>query len=191
MTEQEITLIRLSQRGDTRAFTKLVAMHDANVMNLAMSLLGSKEDAADVYQEIFIKVHKSLKNYRFKSEFSTWLYRVTVNTCMSYLKRRGRKQALFSKSIDADPITTFDRPGDEKYEADSNLLKEEMSNIVNEAIENLPPQQKIVVVLRHFQNKKLREIADIMDLNEGTVKGYLFRAMNTLKDILEPYFHKH
>lgn len=187
VTEKEITLVRLAQKGDTRAFDELVALHDSQVMNLAMSLLGSKEDAADVYQDIFIRVFKALNSYRFESELSTWLYRVTVNACLSFRKSRGRQQSFFPKSIESDPEPLMDKPQDAQYEADSNLLQNEMSNIVKAAIDELPPQQKTVVILRHYQNKKIREIADIMELNEGTVKGYLFRAMQTLKDKLEPY----
>lgn len=188
MTEREITLVRLSQKGDSRAFGELVAIHDANVMNLALSLLSSKEDAADVYQEIFIKVFKALKNYRFESELSTWLYRITVNTCLSYRKSRGRVRSMIPKSIESDPQPVINRPDDAQYEADSSLLDVEMSDLIKDAIEELPPQQKAVVILRHYQDKKIREIADIMELNEGTVKGYLFRAMRTLKDKLEPYY---
>ena len=188
MTEREITLVRLSQKGDSRAFGELVAIHDANVMNLALSLLSSKEDAADVYQEIFIKVFKALKNYRFESELSTWLYRITVNTCLSYRKSRGRIRSMIPKSIESDPQPVINRPDDAQYEADSSLLDVEMSDLIKDAIEELPPQQKAVVILRHYQDKKIREIADIMELNEGTVKGYLFRAMRTLKDKLEPYY---
>ena len=188
MTEREITLVRLSQKGDSRAFGELVAIHDANVMNLALSLLSSKEDAADVYQEIFIKVFKALKNYRFESELSTWLYRITVNTCLSYRKSRGRVRSMIPKSIESDPEPVINRPDDEQYEADSGLLDAEISDLIKDAIEELPPQQKTVVILRHYQHKKIREIADIMELNEGTVKGYLFRAMKTLKDKLEPYY---
>ena len=192
VTEKEITLVRLAQKGNTRAFNELVAIHDAHVMNLALSLLGSREDAADVYQEIFIKVFKSLKNYRFQSELSTWLYRITVNTCLSFRKSRGRKQSIFPKSIEANPDPILNRPDDDdQYEADSALLKGEMSEIIVDAIEELPPQQKAVVILRHYQDKKIREIADIMELNEGTVKGYLFRAMNSLKEKLEPYYTKY
>ena len=188
MTEREITLVRLSQKGDSCAFGELVAIHDANVMNLALSLLSSKEDAADVYQEIFIKVFKALKNYRFESELSTWLYRITVNTCLSYRKSRGRVRSMIPKSIESDPEPVINRPDDEQYEADSGLLDAEISDLIKDAIEELPPQQKTVVILRHYQHKKIREIADIMELNEGTVKGYLFRAMKTLKDKLEPYY---
>lgn len=187
MTEREITLVRLAQRGDTRAFGELVAIHDANVMNLAVSLLGSKDDAADVYQEIFIKVFKALKNYRFQSELSTWLYRITVNTCLSFRKTRGRVKSVFPVNIETDPEPIFNQADDETDNADSAMLKDEMSDIVRQAIEELPPQQKTVVILRHYQDKKIREIADIMELNEGTVKGYLFRALQTLKEKLEPY----
>jgi len=188
LTEKEITLIKVAQKGDTVAFGELVALYDAKVMNLAISLLGSKEDAQDIYQEIFTKVFKSLKKYRFKSEFFTWLYRITVNTCLSYRKQRGKRQERYPFSIDRNPEGPYDIPDPDSTEADENVLKSEMSEIVKRAVDSLPPRQKAVIVLRHYHQKKIREIAEIMNLNEGTIKGYLFRAVRSMKDKVEPYY---
>jgi RNA polymerase sigma-70 factor (ECF subfamily) len=189
VTEREIKLIRLAQQGDTKAFGELVALHDTQVMNLAISLVGCKEDARDVYQEIFTKVYKSLKQYRFQSEFFTYLYRITVNTSISYRKNRSRKKAFFPMSVEDDPESSQNLPMENEEGVDSDMMQEELSDIVKAAIEELPPKQKAVVILRHYHSKKLREIANIMNLQEGTVKGYLFRALGTLKTKLGPYYY--
>jgi RNA polymerase sigma-70 factor (ECF subfamily) len=188
VTEKEIRLVRLAQQGDHRAFGELVAIYDSQVMNLALSLVGSSEDAHDVYQEVFIKVYKSLKNYRFQSEFFTWLYRITVNTCITYRKSRQRKRNFFPTSIEEDSEVVLNQPLEEANNTDSKMMDDELSRVMREAVEQLAPKQRAVVVLRHYQNKKIREIAEIMNLNEGTVKGYLFRALRTLKTKLEPYY---
>ena len=187
MTQKEITLIKLAQGGDTEAFSELVAEYDSRVMNLAGSLLGSIEDARDVYQEIFIKGYNSLKKYRFKSEFYTWLYRITVNTCLTFRKSRGRRSERFPMRLEDNPELTVNFPDADAPGADETLLEGELSEMLRKAVKQLPPKQRAVVVLRHYHHKKIREIAEIMSLNEGTVKGYLFRAVRTMKEKLEPY----
>lgn len=188
MTDRDITLIKLSQKGDTRAFGELVANYDAKVMNLAVSLLGSLEDARDVYQEIFTKVYKSLKNYRFQSEFYTWLYRITVNSCLTYRKSRSRRLEKFPMKIEGNEEFIMSKPDYDSPDTDEALMNDEMSEMVKKAVDQLPPKQRTVIILRHYHHKKIKEIAEIMDLNEGTVKGYLFRSVRTMKDILEPYY---
>lgn len=190
MTEQEITLVRLAQQGDAAAFGDLVANYDSQVMNLALSLLGSSEDARDVYQEIFIKVFKSLKKYRFQSDFYTYLYRITVNTCLTFRKGRSRRREHFPISIEDNPELMLNKPDMNSTDANSLTLKTELADILKRSVDELPPKQRAVVVLRHYHHKKIREIADIMTLNEGTVKGYLFRAVRTLKEKLEPYYQQ-
>ena len=188
MTEEEINLIRLAQRGDVKAFGDLAANYDARVMNLAISLLGSSEDAQDVYQEVFIKVYKCLKGYRFQSDFFTWLYRITVNTCLSYRRSRQRKRALIPSSIEDNPEMADSLPDCEAASLDDGVMAWEMSQLMRRAVDDLPPKQRAVLILRHYQQMKIREIAEILELNEGTVKGYLFRALKALKKKLEPYY---
>ncbi|MCH7938403.1 MAG: sigma-70 family RNA polymerase sigma factor, partial [Candidatus Marinimicrobia bacterium] len=84
MDQKTVTLIRASQRGDQKAFHELVAMYDEKIMILALQLLKNKEDAEDVYQEVFLKAWKNLPTFEFKSDFYTWLYRITTNSCYSY-----------------------------------------------------------------------------------------------------------
>jgi len=188
LTEKEITLIKTAQKGDTVAFGELVALYDTKVMSLAVSLLGSREDAQDIYQEIFTKVFKSLKKYRFQSEFFTWLYRITVNTCLTYRKQRGKRQERYPVSLDTFTEGFYNVPDRDSVIADEDMLRSEMSNVVKKAVESLPPKQKTVIVLRHYHQKKIREIAEIMNLNEGTIKGYLFRAIRSMKEKVEPYY---
>ena len=188
MTDNEISLIRLAQKGDAKAFGDLVEKYDDKVMNLALSILGSREDAQDVYQEVFIKVFKALKTFRFQCEFFTWLYRITLNTCLSYRKNRQRKRTMIPARIEDNPENMYDMPDQNGTGPHENVMDTEMSDKLREAVDELPPKQKAVVILRHYQQMKIRQIADIMELNEGTVKGYLFRAAKTLKTKLEPYF---
>ena len=80
------------------------------------------------------------------------------------------------------------KPDYDSPDTDEALMNDEMSEMVKKAVDQLPPKQRTVIILRHYHHKKIKEIAEIMDLNEGTVKGYLFRSVRTMKDILEPYY---
>ncbi len=188
MTDREISLIKSAQGGDTRAFGELVENYDSQVMNLALSVVGSSNDAMDIYQEIFIKVFKSLKGFRFRSEFKTWLYKVTMNTCFTYIKKRQRERERTGVSIDENPHVILNLPADGSTGADRPVMDDEISQVLRGAVDELPPKQKAVVILRHYEDRKIREIAEIMSLGEGTVKSYLFRAVQTLKKKVGPYY---
>lgn len=188
MTDREIILIRRAQGGDTGAFGELVENYDSQVMNLALSVIGSYEDALDIYQEIFIKVLKALKGFRFQSDFKTWLYRITMNTCYTYIKKRQRQRERISTSVEDNPDLFLNQPGDDSQSADNSVMDDELSQVLKRAIDELPPKQKAVVVFRHYHDMKIREIAETMKLGEGTVKSYLFRAIQTLKTKVGPYY---
>nr|MBC8203880.1 sigma-70 family RNA polymerase sigma factor [FCB group bacterium] len=138
MTEREIALIKSAQQGDTKAFGELAAAYDQKVMNLALSLVGSVDDARDIYQEVFTKVFKSLKNYQFKSAFYTWLYRIVVNTCLTYRKSRSRRQEMTPVSVEGNPETLATIAEDKAYESDADLMRSEREYQVRCAIDTLP-----------------------------------------------------
>jgi len=145
-------------------------------MNLALQLTHNRQDAEDLYQEVFLKAYRHLNQFRFESGFYTWLYRITVNTAYNM----HRKQ---SKMRFADPHAEDDRsplsliPAEDH--TDSQRL--EVMGQVKKALEILPKQQQIVFILKHLQNQKIKDIASIMGLSEGTVKKYLFRAVEKLR----------
>jgi len=189
MEQSEELLILKAQRGNQSAFESLVANYDARVLSLIYSMLNNMDDARDVYQEVFIKVFKSIGRFRFQSEFYTWLYRIVVNECINYRKKRSQKM---HESIDDVALME----GDLKFvhnetasNPEQNILERELQRQISHGLERLSPKQKTVFTLRHYQGYKLSEIAEIMNCSEGTIKNYLFRALQKMKDQLRDYYH--
>ncbi|MGE5365127.1 MAG: RNA polymerase sigma factor [Bacteroidota bacterium] len=190
MTETEQNLINSAIRGDMDAFEQLIYKYDKHVLSIAYGYRINAEDAKDIYQEVFIRVLKGLSSFEFKSEFSTWLYRITVNVCLTYVSRR-KKQAVYASIDEAagdDEEQTGFRLPDELTDcntADEILIGKETSRSIHRALETLSPQQKMVFTLKHLKDHKIKEIAEIMQCNEGTVKKYLFTAVHKLRDKLK------
>lgn len=190
MVQEEFDLIKKAQTGDMNAFKQLVLKYDKEVLSIAKSFKNNADDAQDIYQEVFLRVFKGLKNFQFKSEISTWIYRITHNVCITYYQTRKRNnyesidREINSKTEEtfADGIVNSDHP---EKRIDNWHLRE----LINSAIENLPSQQKFAFTLKFVQEYKIKEIAEIMNCNEGTIKRYLFTASqkmrNKLKHLME------
>ena len=190
MTVEENQLIERAKEGDMIAFEKLVYRYDRHVLAIAASYRNSKEDAKDIYQEVFLRVFKGLKNFEGKSEFSTWLFRITTNVCITYstVKKRHAYTPIDNSYEDEDGESNsiIDKISD-NYSTDSDLINSEVSKGIQKAIETLSPQQKMVFVLKHIHEHKIKEIADMMNCTEGTVKRYLFDAVQKLRDKLRTF----
>jgi RNA polymerase sigma-70 factor, ECF subfamily len=184
MTQEEPELIKKIQNGDTAAFEELVYRYDLKVLSIALRYTQNEDDAKDLYQEVFIRVFRSIKNFRFESEFSTWLYRITTNVCLTY---RSRKKEHLTVSIDKG----YDDDTDD-YSSEQQLIYDgaspeeiisgkDIGEIVDAAVESLSPKQKITFILKHYEGYKIREIAEMLNCKEGTVKKYLFDATGNLR----------
>lgn len=177
MDKQTVGLIRLSQGGDQNAFHELVQKYDTRIMGLALQLLKNKEDAEDIYQEVFLKAWRNLHTFEFKSDFYTWLYRITTNTCFSY--RSGKSRHHFEN-------LSLEEGYHDVYEDTSPDRSEEHERIIA-LVDNLPVKQRTVFVLRHYEGHKIRDIASLLGLTTGTVKRYLHRATLKLRKDLADY----
>ena len=184
-------LILQTQKGDQNAFEELVYRYDRIVLSIAMKYAFNEDDAKDLYQEVFIRVYRGLKNFRFQSEFSTWLFRITTNVCLTY-KTRSKEHLKVSIESDFDnEENEFSTTKELVYDGSS---PEEISSgadlgeIVNSAVESLSPKQKMTFILKHSEGYKIREIAEMMNCKEGTVKKYLFDAIKNLRKKLSPVY---
>ena len=186
---QDFDLIQRAKLGDMGAFEQLVFRHDKQVLTIAARYVQSAEDAKDIYQEVFLRVFRSLPKFQLRSQFSTWLFRITTNVCLSHRTKRKRHlhTSLNQDSEDehggtlADTITD-ESATDEQAETSDTVLH------VAQAVESLSPKQKLVFTMKYYDGYKIREIAQMTGLNEGTVKRYLFAATrkvrHSLKDLL-------
>ncbi len=178
MDKQTVTLIRAAQNGNQNAFHQLVANYDSRIMSLALQILKNKEDAEDIYQEVFLKAWRSLDAFEFKSDFYTWLYRITVNACYSY--RTGKQRHHMDNISLEEGYHDF-------YEDEHNDKRDEQQQSIISAVEELPPKQKTVFVLRYYQGHKIQDIANLLGCTAGTVKRYLHRATHKLRRDLAGY----
>lgn len=180
-------LILKAQKGDEKAFCELIYRYDKKALAIITSYRNDADTAKDIYQEVFLRVYNGLKNFRFESEFSTWLYRITVNVCITFKEREKRTRHV---SIDED-ITGDEDSGTTLAEiiagdssADEDTINSELRGRIDEAVEKLSPKQKMAFTLKHYQDLKIREIAKLMSCTEGAVKKYLFIATGKLKNEL-------
>lgn len=188
MSVDNIELITKAQKGDMQAFEQLIKVYDKQVMNIAFSYRNNEEDAKDIYQEVFIRVFKGLKNFKFNSEFSTWLFHIATNVCITYHNKKSRHNhdSIDSEiSISSDESVKLSDLIKGEDETDRSAIQSDLSRHINNAMNELPAQQKMVFALKHYEGYKIMEIAEMMNCAEGTVKRYLFTATNKMRDKLK------
>jgi len=180
----DAALVRSFQAGNKAAFDKLVLNHKDRIFNLCFRFLGDYQEANDSAQEVFVKAYRSLKRFRFESAFGTWLYRIAVNTCKNKVKSLDYRYAKKMVYLD-NPGAVQDAHGleisDETQSPLAELEKRERMELIQRAIESLPPEQKTVVILRDIQGLPYDDIADITGYGLGTVKSRLSRARLELR----------
>jgi RNA polymerase sigma-70 factor (ECF subfamily) len=163
----------------------LIQRYDKRVLSMAMSYAGDPDDAKDICQEVFIRVFRALPRFEYRSQFSTWLYRIAANVCKTYHSRgKKRRTVSLDQSLGdtGSPSLKESLAGGEA--ADQKTSAGEIASQIQEALGQLSPKQRIVFILRHYQGYKLREIAVIMDCAQGTVKRHLFSATRRLREQL-------
>jgi RNA polymerase sigma-70 factor, ECF subfamily len=183
-------LIRATQNGDLDAFQALVFRYDRNVLSIAVRYAQNTEDAKDIYQDVFIRVYRNIGSFKHQSEFTTWLYRITTNVCISYYRSRKKYTAMHHAYETHDMTTSeidHDRRNGDGTPHDA-LMNTEISARVANAVNLLSPQQKLVFTLRHYEGYKLNEIAKFMKCTEGTVKKQLFNAVRRLRGELQDLY---
>jgi RNA polymerase sigma-70 factor, ECF subfamily len=189
----DFDLITKIKNGDNSAFEELVYRYDKSVLSLALKFIKNRDEAKDIYQEVFIRVFRGLKNFQYRSEFSTWLYRITTNVCLTYAKKSKRKNLAeinYDSDTDTDAADITDIPdNNNNYTSPEKYLDGiEFSGRMNEALETLSPKQKMIFILKHYEGYKIREIAVMMNCSDGTVKKYLFEANHKLREQLSEYY---
>jgi RNA polymerase sigma-70 factor (ECF subfamily) len=179
----ELVLIRRAQEGDRSAFDALVSLYDREVLRVALQVVGSPDEARDLYQEAFLKVYRSLRNFRQEARFSTWLYRIVMNVCLDHLRRRNtRKEVPVPQSADGETEYFQTIPDDRpSLDPERATHSKEISRRIEAALNRLNPRERMVFELKHYQGLKLRAIGDMCNTSEQTVKNCLFRATQKLR----------
>jgi RNA polymerase sigma-70 factor (ECF subfamily) len=186
MDSNERELINKARQGDQYAFEQLVYRYDCSVLSIAMRFVNDPDEAKDIYQEVFIRVFKGLKKFEFRSEFSTWIFRITTNVCLTHKSRSKRqmKVSSYNELINEDDDFMSNEIIDDGMSPEEEVSSKNLAEFIDEAVESLSERQKITFILKHYEGYKIREIAEMLDCKEGTVKKYLFDAIQKLKNRL-------
>ena len=172
------SLVTMSVEGDTRAFDEIIRRYEDMVARTVINMLGDTQVAQDVGQDTFIRLYRSLNEFRGESKLSTYIQRIAINLSLNELKRKKRFVSLFVRADNDKKESEFVIPDPGYSGEESSDLRE----ILNKAIEKLPPEYKSVVVLRLVHGYSSKEAAEILGLPIGTVLSRLSRAKEQLKD---------
>jgi RNA polymerase sigma-70 factor (ECF subfamily) len=173
--DEDYSIIRQFIDGDKSAFQVLVKRHKEKVRNIIYLTMNNSALVDDIAQEVFITVFRNLKHFRFESQFTTWLYRVTVNRCKDYLRRINVRK-IFSPIEDGYDVSEYSTP------AENN----DISRIVMDAISKLPVKLRMPLILKDIEGFSYQEISETLKCEMGTVKSRIFRGREKLKEILQP-----
>jgi RNA polymerase sigma-70 factor (ECF subfamily) len=182
------TLIKAVADGDEAAFADLVRRYEQRILNLAYRYVNSAAEAEDIAADVFFKTWKHAADFRRNAKFSTWIYRIAVNTCLNY--RRDKAASSFRTDSLDKPVPTEDGELPREiaepaaYQPEHALQNAERRAAVRRALDALAPQQKIAFMLCHFEGKAYREIAEIMGISVSAVESLLFRAKENIRKAL-------
>ena len=182
----EEQLVRRAQQGDNGAFEELLLLHQKKVYNLCLRMSANQDDALDLSQEAFIKAWRSIGQYQFEASFSTWLFRLTSNVCIDFLRRKKRRQETsltesYDDSNEGAELSLSDSQPLPEQQAITNETKRELA----QAMAQLAPDHREILQLRVIEDLPYEQIADILGVRVGTVKSRLARARLSLRKILK------
>ncbi len=176
---QESTWVSASRRGDALAFNRLVLKWERTIFNVALRMLQDREEAADATQEIFLLAFKGIRRFRQDSKFSTWIYRIALNHCITRAKQRpsGIHLSLDDDHAAENPITQLIATGSQAGE----LLRSEQQRRIHDALSHLQVDQQAVIELKFFQEMTFEEIAEVLDVPLSTIKSRLYSGLEMLR----------
>lgn len=173
-------LLRRACKGDVQAFEELMQSHESRIYAIALRMMGNREDAQDCAQEAMVRIYRAMGSFKGQSALATWIYRITMNTCLDELRRRkARKLTSLDSLVDNgwSPTDTGDTP-------EEHGLRVEKQNALNQAIQSLPDDMRAAIILRDVKGYSYDEIASILDANVGTIKSRISRGREKLREIL-------
>ena len=187
---KETELIQELKLKSTKAYSQLLDDFQQKVFSTCMSFVPNKEDAEDIAQEVFIEVFNSISKFKADSKLSTWIYRITTNKCLEFIRKKNtKKRFAFLQSITCNAIpmdktdyfTEINHPG-------ILLENKELNTTLFKAINSLPESQSVVFTLHKIDGKSYQEVAEITDRSLSSVESVMFRAKKNLQNILENYY---
>ncbi len=189
--DREVELVKLAQQGDRDAFRQLVETYQRKVYGICIGMLKDPDDSMDVSQEVFIKVYRYLEKFNFESSFYTWLYRITVNKCIDFIRKQKRKREV---DYDDGILRGDDVEGDDSIlpsrlgiNPDKVYGRKELRGKMLEALETLSEKHRTILILREVEGLAYDEIAEVLQISKGTVMSRLYHARRYFQDAVQEY----
>jgi len=183
----DFQLVQNAREGDQDSFEELVRRYQQKVYTIAYGICHNSDDALDICQEVFIKIHRKLNDFRGASSFYTWVYRITANVSIDFQRRKKKVASVeFDEKILEEPLQQARNAEDKKFDPRRILDGKEIRQAILKAIEMLPEDQRATLVLRELENLSYKEIARAMNCSLGTVMSRLHYGRKKLKEILSP-----
>ena len=185
MEKSDEALMLQLQAGDLRSFDTLVKRWDKPLLNYCYRMVNDITLAEDLRQEVFLRIYRSAKTYRPAAQFSTWMYRIATNLCLDTLaKQKRRKETPIAADLESKFEGFDDRLIDPSDTPDTVVVKKEIESRVRSALASLPEDQRVVVIMRHYNGMKFHEIAEIVERPVSTVKSRMAAGMERLSRML-------
>jgi RNA polymerase sigma-70 factor (ECF subfamily) len=186
VAREDVQLVEEVLGGNQLSFQLLVERYQDRIFALTRHYTKSVVEVEDIVQDTFLKAYRRLETFQRQSSFSTWLYRIAVNTALDFLKRAGRSpvQAVEDPELSASPIRAQAGSGVAIASPDATLRREELARITQQVLDELPDIFRTVLVLREFEDLSYQQMADVLGISIGTVESRLFRARARFKDAL-------
>lgn len=186
VAREDVQLVEEALGGNQLSFQLLVERYQERIFALARHYTRSAVEVEDIVQDTFLKAYRRLETFQRQSSFSTWLYRIAVNTALDFLKRMGRSpvQAVEDPELSASPVRGQAGSGVAIAAPDARLRREEIARITAEVLDELPEIFRTVLVLREFEDMSYQQMAEVLGVSIGTVESRLFRARARFKDAM-------
>jgi RNA polymerase sigma-70 factor (ECF subfamily) len=181
--EEDRELVRLSQTGTESAFEELVRRHQHRVFALVGGILRRPDDVEDVAQQVFLKAYLGIKRFDQRAAFSTWLYKIAVNECWDYLRKRKVRPLVYEADLSEEQVSRLDGIISADRPTEGANTRAETREILDRMLAALPEQDQQLLILKEVEGFSVQELAEILNLNVNTVKVRLFRARGRIMDV--------
>ncbi len=175
-------LLEKIKQGDREAFMTLTALYQRKVFLLAFSFFHNREDALDVVQETFLRLYQKLDMFKLGKNFQNWLLQITKNICIDYYRRNYGKKNIYEKNKELEVLPLVNN--------DNAFTSLDLKSIFSRCLQKLTAKQRMIFVMKHYNQFKYREIAQILNISLGTVKSLHFKAVQNMKKQISPYLER-
>lgn len=182
--ESDIELMLRARGGNEAAFTELMRRHYRGVLNYIYRFTNTRENSEDLAQEVFLRVYRSASRYKPDAKFSTWLYKIATNVCITAVKDRGRDRNL---SLDEIQENAGDMGDPKSVNAHDVSFRREIGSVIFNAMKSLPERERVAIILCKYEGLPYEEVADVIGCTVGAVKAYVHRGRMKLMEKLKPY----